>query len=79
MFKNLEAELVRYDIGQKDLATLLGVAPRTISRKMKGYEDWKLGEIENIANILAKKSGSNFSLEYLFAKCNVSIPNRKGR
>lgn len=61
MYPNLMAEMARARIQQKDLAAALGITEKTMSAKMRGEADFKLGEMRVIRNKLGK------TMDYLFA------------
>lgn len=61
MYPNLMAEMARARIQQKDLAAALGITEKTMSAKMRGEADFKLGEMRAIRNKLGK------TMDYLFA------------
>lgn len=60
MYPNLMAEMARARIQQKELAAALGITERTMSAKMRGEADFKLGEMR----LIKKKFGK--TLDYLF-------------
>ncbi|TGE36852.1 XRE family transcriptional regulator [Desulfosporosinus fructosivorans] len=62
MFKNLDAEMSRYDIQPKDLAECIGVSERTMRSYLTGtsriaWED---------ARKIKRKFFPQFEIEYLF-------------
>ena len=61
MYPNLMAEMARARIQQKDLAAALGITEKTMSAKMRGEADFKLGAMRAIRNKLGK------TMDYLFA------------
>jgi DNA-binding XRE family transcriptional regulator len=60
MYPNLMAEMARARIQQKELAKDLGITEKTMSAKMRGEADFKLGEMRVIRNKLGK------TMDYLF-------------
>lgn len=60
MYPNLMAEMARARIQQKELAAALGITEKTMSAKMRGEADFKLGEMR----LIKKKLGK--TMDYLF-------------
>lgn len=44
MYPNLNAEMSRFNITQKDISSVLSIGPATLSEKMTGKKDFKLKE-----------------------------------
>ncbi len=68
MYPNLAAEMARQKIQQKDLAVELGITAKTMSAKLNGETDFKIGEMV----FIKKKFGK--TLDYLFATENEALP-----
>lgn len=49
---NIRAELARRDFSQADLARAVGKNPVSLSRQLSGQQEFKLSELEKIANFL---------------------------
>ncbi|MBS4538183.1 XRE family transcriptional regulator [Clostridium sp. D2Q-11] len=64
MYKNLEAELARFNLTKGDIAKDLELSYGTIINKFKGKQDFTLGE----AFIIKNKRFSNLTIEYLFER-----------
>ena len=60
MYPNLMAEMARARIQQKELAAALGITEKTMSAKMRGEADFKIGEMRLIKQKLGK------TMDYLF-------------
>lgn len=60
MYPNLMAEMARARIQQKELAKDLGITEKTMSEKMRGKAQFKIGEMIFIKQKIGK------SLDYLF-------------
>lgn len=64
MFQNLKTEMARSGVSRADLAEKLGVKYLTLSKKINGENDFKLGECLAIKEAL----NSPLPIEELFAK-----------
>ncbi|OPY60115.1 MAG: hypothetical protein A4E56_02896 [Pelotomaculum sp. PtaU1.Bin065] len=64
MFKNLRAEIARQGLTGKQIATAIGISPRSFSRRMSGKTQFLYKETLQMRNIFFK----NLSLNYLFAE-----------
>lgn len=64
MFQNLKTEMARAGVSRADLAEKLGVKYLTLSKKINGENDFKLGECLAIKAAL----NSPLPIEELFAK-----------
>jgi len=62
MFKNLEAEMARYDIAPKDLAACIGVSERTFRSYLTGTSRIAWEDARKIKH----KYFPQFEIEYLF-------------
>lgn len=62
MFRNLKAEMSRYDINNCDLARILEVTPKTVSNKMSGTSEFTRGEMAKIK----KRLFPHLTMDYLF-------------
>ena len=51
-YPNLRAEFARKGIRQVDIAKALGLKSAAVSRKMHGFNDWKLEECRKLAKLL---------------------------
>lgn len=71
MFNNLEAEMARKKITQKQLANVLNISFSAISDKMNGKQDFKLRECKSIVQFFDYK----FSIDYLFEQNNEKTFN----
>lgn len=49
---NLRAELARRDLTQQEIADQLGISSVQVSRRMRGEVDWRLSELEAVAELL---------------------------
>lgn len=49
---NVRARAARLGLNQSGLAARLGVASNTVSLKWRGERDWKLSDLENVAEAL---------------------------
>lgn len=61
MFPNLNAEMARKGISSYQMAGLLGVSSKTMSNKLLGYNEFKLSEMRQIADMFP-----GTTLDYLF-------------
>jgi len=66
MYKNLKAEMSRYDIKNEDIASKLNITPSTASLKLNGKSKVALQEAWLIQDLFLEKASVNFTLEYLF-------------
>lgn len=66
MYKNLKAEMVRYEILQSEITELLKLSPNTVSCKFNGKNDFTLDEAMKIKNYINQKTNNDFSIDYLF-------------
>lgn len=66
MYKNLKAELVRYDISNGDIANTLGITPGTASLKVNGKAKVSLDEAFMIQDLIYAKSKTFIPIEELF-------------
>ena len=64
MYPNLNAELARIGLSQRDLASRLGRTPGTLSLKLTGKASLTLPEAAKIKEII----GTTLPLEILFAE-----------
>ena len=69
MFRNLEAEMARNGIKNKDIARLLKCNSKTLNFKMSGKREFKLSEIKAIKAYIP----GNFSLDFLFDEFNEGV------
>jgi plasmid maintenance system antidote protein VapI len=66
MYKNLKAEMSRYDIKNEDIASKLNITPSTASLKVNGKAKVTLQEAWSIQDLFLEKASVNFTLDYLF-------------
>ena len=66
MYKNLNAEMSRHDIKNKDIATKLNITTSTASLKVNGKAKVTLQQAWSIQDLFLEKTGVNFTLDYLF-------------
>lgn len=64
MYRNLEAEMARAGITQREMSEKLGITATTLSFKLNGKSNLSLGECVEIKKIL----GTNEPIDYLFAE-----------
>ncbi len=62
MYRNLQAEMVRFNIGRKQMATATRIKYSTLSDKLNGKTKFSLDEAVKIKNLFFP----NLPLEYLF-------------
>ena len=62
--KELEAELVRANVTRDQLAAELGIDKSTLSKKINGKSDWKISEV----NIIAQHIGGDKIRDIFFAQ-----------
>lgn len=63
MFKNLKAEMARYEKTNEDLANIAGIDKASVSNKMNRKTEWNRKEMYLIKTELFP----NCSIDYLFA------------
>lgn len=68
MFKNLEAEMTRFNVRQQDLADLLHITLGTMNLKMNGKARLTLDEAQSIREFMQTKTDKYLSVDYLFKK-----------
>ena len=66
MYKNLQAELLRAGISNKEMAQMIGKTEGSFSLKIHGKAFWRLSEMTTVQNEINKKLGSDYTLDYLF-------------
>lgn len=66
-FKNLEAEMIRYELKIEDIAEELEIVPNTMRRKLSGEIGITIEEAKKIQKFL-KKNGAEFTIDFLFAE-----------
>lgn len=64
MFPNLKAEMARRNIKVKDLASSIGVAPKTVYNRLSGRTEFTLSEMLTIK----RHYFPDLTLDYLFNK-----------
>ncbi len=67
MYPNLNAEMSRYKLSQKDICSALSIGSATLSEKMNGKKDFKLKECKKIKELFFK----NCTIDYLFSECAI--------
>lgn len=73
MYPNLNAEMSRYNINQKDISSALSIGSATLSEKMTGKKDFKLKECKKIKDLFFK----NCTIDYLFSECVLDSQNEE--
>lgn len=68
MFRNLMAEIARAGFTYKAMAEEVNIGEVVFNRKINGKSDWKVTEMVAIQDILNKKLGTSYTLDYLFEK-----------
>lgn len=68
MYKNLEAEMTRFDVKQQDLADLLNITLGTMNLKMNGKARITLDEAQSIREFMQTKTDKYLSVDYLFKR-----------
>lgn len=66
MYKNLKAEMSRYNIKNEDVASKLNITPSTASLKLNGKAKVTVQEAWSIQDLFVEKASVNFTLDYLF-------------
>ena len=66
MFKNLKAEMSRYNIKNEDIANKLNITPGTASLKINGKARVLVNEAWKIQDLFLEKASVNFTIDYLF-------------
>lgn len=66
MYRNLNAEMSRFNIKQIDLQELLDVTQGTMSLKLTGKSIITIDEAKKIRDLINSKSEEKLSLDYLF-------------
>lgn len=67
MYKNLSAEMARFNLTQKDIQNLLKISSQsTMSLKMNGKSFFTLDEAKKIRNLINEKRTEKVTLDYLF-------------
>ena len=65
MYKNLRAEMTRYDFTIETLSKVMGVSTVTVNSRLGGKTDFYLSEALKIKAAF-EALGADFTLEYLF-------------
>ena len=65
-FENLKVEMARANISLPALAKLIGMGLSTIYNKRDGLQDWTLGNMLAIQDVLQERTGLDLPLDYLF-------------
>ena len=68
MYKNLEAEMTRYEITQKDIAKCINRTEGTTNLKMNGKAKFDVNELFMIRDFIQTKTDKYLSVDYLFKK-----------
>lgn len=66
-YANLRAEMTRANIGNYQMADLIGLTPQAFYKKLNGNGTWNLKEMSKIQEILQGIIRKELSLDYLFA------------
>lgn len=64
MSLKLKAKLVEHGIQQQEVSRKLGITVPTVSLKLNGKADWKLGELQTIQGLL-KERGDTTTIDEL--------------
>ena len=67
LYPNLEAELKRYEITKPELSKVIGVSRSNVYTRFVGVKEFTISEAIMLCKYLEKKSGKEFTLEYLFS------------
>lgn len=67
-FQNLVILMNSINTSNRQMAKECFISYSTFSMKMAGHHDWKLAEMLTIQNYINKKTGKNYTLDYLFTK-----------
>lgn len=67
-FKNLEAEMIRCDLKNEDLAEKLSVTPHTVRRILNGEIGITIDKAKIVQNCINGASGADFTIDFLFAE-----------
>lgn len=65
MYKNLRAEMARYDFTIESIAKVMGVSTVTVNSRLGGKTDFYLSEALKIKGAF-ELMGADLTLEYLF-------------
>lgn len=66
MYKNLKAEMSRYNIKNEDIASKLNITLGTASLKINGKARVLVSEVWLIQDLFLEKANVNFTIDYLF-------------
>jgi hypothetical protein len=72
MLKNLNAEMVRFDVPKEKLAELLGIALPTLYSRMSGG-GFSCAEATIIRDFFNDTFGTNFTIDYLFNSAPIVL------
>ena len=72
MFKNLNAEMSRFDVGKEKLAEILNIAISTIYNKLStgGFTTVEACAIRDYFNV---NFGTSFTIDYLFSTEPIAV------
>ena len=59
--------MARAGFNNKEIAEKIGIGEVAYGRKIKGTSDWTITEMTAIQNLINKKLGTSYTLDYLFA------------
>lgn len=65
-YPNINAELARAGLTAATLAEYMGMTSQNIYNKLNGKTAFSLKDMETIKEYLKEKTGSDFTLDYLF-------------
>ena len=72
MFKNLNAEMVRFEVSKEKLSEILGIALPTLYSRMSSA-GFTCAEATIIRDFFNKNFGTRFTIDYLFANEPIAI------
>ena len=67
LYPNLEAELKRCGVTKPELSKVIGVSRSNVYTRFVGTKEFSINEALMICTYLEKKSGKEFTVEYLFS------------
>lgn len=68
VYPNLEAEMARSSVTQKDIASLLGKTPETVCNWMNGRGEFPVSAVMTVK----REMFPNHSVEYLFSEVPIA-------
>ena len=67
-YRNLEAEFRRMGKSVEEVARLLGFEKATLYNRLNSKTNWTLNDMLKVQEFVADKTGSRYTLDYLFTK-----------